>query len=220
MRVKICGITRSEDAVYAVNAGADALGFIFVRSSPRYITPEAARSIILALPPFVTPVGVFVNGARAEVLEVVEETGIRCLQLHGQETPDETEDFPVPVYKAFRVSVDFNPEILKEYHTTAYLLDTYVEGKDGVTGRIFDWKIATKAKRYGRIILGGGITPMNIADAIRIVSPYAIDVSSGVESSPGVKDRGKILQLFDAVKRAETEAVAIVRSDINAQDKS
>jgi phosphoribosylanthranilate isomerase len=202
VKVKICGIIRGEDALRAVADGVDALGFIFVPSSVRFIMPEAAREIICTLPPFVTPVGVFVNAHRAEIMRVLELTGIRCLQLHGDELPEDTEGYPVPVCKGFRVRPDFNVTYLSGYHTRACLLDTFVEGSHGGTGRAFDWNIAVQAKQYARIILGGGITPQNVTQAIRTVRPYAIDVSSGVESAPGIKDAEKIVHLMQEVRKA------------------
>lgn len=202
MMVKICGITRAEDAHAAADEGAAAVGFIFVRSSPRYIVPEAARDIIAELPPFVCPVGVFVNEPRPDVLGAIAVTGIRCLQFHGEETPAETAGYPVPVIKAFRVGDGFDPSVIGAYALPAYLLDASVDGLRGGTGRTFDWRRAKEASRFGRIILSGGITPDNIARAALAVVPYAIDVSSGVESSPGVKDRGKIRSLFENLRTA------------------
>lgn len=199
VRVKICGITRAEDAFRAVDEGADALGFVFVRSSPRCIAAEAARAIIRTLPPFVTPVGVFVNSPRDEIMKVLELTGIQSLQLHGDETPQDIEGYPVPVYKGFRVRPEFDVTLLSGYHAHACLLDAFAEGSHGGTGRTFDWNIAVRAKLHARIILGGGIGPHNVADAIRTVRPYAVDVSSGVESAPGIKDAGKIVELMREV---------------------
>ncbi len=203
VRVKICGMTRGEDALFAVDAGATALGFIFVPGSPRRVTLESARSIIRSLPPMVTPVGVFVDAARAVITETIERTGIQCLQLHGDETPEETEGYPVPVIKSFRVGADFDPGRLSAYPVHACLLDTHVEGIRGGTGRTFNWDIAVRAREYSRIIVSGGISAENVGEAIRRVRPYAIDVSSGVESSPGIKDRGKIGLLMEAVRRSD-----------------
>jgi phosphoribosylanthranilate isomerase len=200
--VKICGITREEDARAAADEGAAALGFIFARESPRAIGPDAAGRIIATLPPFVTPVGVFVNAPREEILAMIRRTGIRCLQLHGEESPSDTLGYPVPVIKAFRVGESFDPSILGAYALPAYLLDASVPGMRGGTGKTFDWSRAEGAFRYGRIMLGGGITPENVALASRTVHPYAFDVSSGVESSPGVKDRKKIRALFESLRNA------------------
>lgn len=205
MKVKICGITRIEDALDAADAGADALGFIFVRESPRYVSPETAGVIIRELPPFIVPVGVFVNARREEILDVVHRSGIRCLQLHGEETPEETVGFSLPVCKAFRVSGKFRVEELTRYRTSAYLLDAYLDGTHGGTGKEFDWRIAVEAKKYGRVILSGGLAPHNVDRAVAMVDPYAIDVNSGVESAPGVKDRKKLYALFQRLLTTRLE---------------
>jgi phosphoribosylanthranilate isomerase len=202
MIVKICGITRLEDALASADEGAAAVGFIFVRSSPRCIAPAAAAEIIRKLPPFICPVGVFVNEARAKVLTTIERTNIRCLQLHGEEPPADTVDYPVPVIKSFRVGDEFDPSVIASYSLPAYLFDAAVPGMHGGTGKTFNWRKVQEAAPYGRIILGGGITPENVAVASRTARPYAIDVSSGVESSPGVKDRQKIKNLFENLRNA------------------
>ena len=201
MIVKICGITRLEDALASAEEGAAAVGFIFVRSSPRYIAPGAAAEIIAELPPFICPVGVFVNEPRGEILSTIERTGIRCLQLHGEEQPAETAGYTVPVIKSFHVTEEFDPSVMPSYRLPAYLLDTSVAGMHGGTGKTFDWRKAVEASRFGRIILSGGITPENAAAACRTVRPYAIDVSSGVESSAGIKDRVRIRNLFENLRK-------------------
>ncbi len=203
MKVKICGITNIDDALYAAELGADALGFIFVKSSPRFVTPKAARKIIQELPPFIIPVGVFADVPKEEIVEMIEQTGIKCVQLHGNETPEQLAGFPVPVYKSFRVDSSFNPEILRRYKGSAYLLDTKISGELGGTGKTFNWEIAVKAKECGRIILAGGLTPENIIDAVRIVQPYAVDVNSGVEEHPGKKDQIKLKLLFDRLEQVK-----------------
>jgi len=204
-RVKICGITRLPDALCAAEAGASALGFIFVRNSPRYVDPDRVRSIIREIPPFVTPVGVVTDIPRSEALAVVARTGIRAIQLHGENKMSDFDDFPVPLYRVFRVSAEFDPEVLRDHKGTAFMLDTFKDGVAGGTGRTFDWNVAIEAKKFGRLILSGGINPDNAGEAIRRVSPYAIDCSSGVESSPGIKDHDKIRRLFEAVRGAENE---------------
>ena len=203
MKVKICGITNQQDAKDAVEEGANALGFIFYSKSPRYISLLDAGRIIRTLGKSVLPVGVFVNAPREEVLRAIHETGIGCVQLHGEEDPEYTQAFPVPVWKAFRVGPNFNEDELTRYHVGAYLLDAHVDGRWGGTGRTFDWEIACRAKRFGNVVLSGGITPQNVVDAVRTVRPYAIDVSSGVEISPGRKDRQKLLQLFANIRTIE-----------------
>ena len=202
MKVKMCGMTNVADALDAAEAGADSVGFIFVKTSPRYVTPETARDIIQKLPPDVIPVGVFANERRASILDIRDRTGIRCLQLHGDETPEECSGFPVPVYKAFRVGGDFRVEVLGTFDAAAYLLDTYRNGSYGGTGQTFDWNVAVAAKQFGKIVLSGGLTPENIGDAIRIVHPHGVDVSSGVESSPGKKDKNKMKEFVRRVQEA------------------
>jgi phosphoribosylanthranilate isomerase len=205
MKVKICGITNKDDALCAIELDADALGFIFVESSPRYVPPGDAKEIIRILPPFVVPVGVFVNTTRNKIYRIAEETGIRCAQLHGDEPPEEMIGLAVPAYKSFRVDGNFNPEVVRRYPGPAYLLDTYAESARGGTGETFDWTIAAQAKAYGRIILAGGLRPENIAEAVRKVRPYAVDINSGVETSPGKKDWKKLRQLFSILHRIEAE---------------
>ncbi len=203
VRVKICGITRQEDADAAVESGADALGFIFSPESPRNISLQAAKSIIQSLPPFITPVGVFVNRPRSLMEDFAATTGLRALQLHGDESPEETRGFTLPVYKAFRVGPGFELEALQRYSPSAFLLDTVASDLFGGTGKTFDWQVAVESKKYGRVILSGGLYPGNIVAAVHTVVPYAIDVNSGVESAPGIKDRSKIRNLFEQVRIAE-----------------
>jgi phosphoribosylanthranilate isomerase len=200
LKVKICGITRRDDAVAAVDAGANAVGFIFSRSSPRYIDPAKAGGIIDVLPKNVTPVGVFVNAPREEIEQAIAVSGIRCLQLHGEETVGDTGGFSLPVVKAFRVGPRFDPGALSEYMVAAFLLDTHAPDKHGGTGRVFDWNIAREAKAHGRVILSGGLNPSNVLEAIKVAEPFAIDVNSGVETRPGIKDHEKIARLFAAVR--------------------
>ncbi len=205
MKVKICGITNIDDALCAAELGADAVGFIFVDSSPRYISPAAAHAIIRALPPFVVPVGVVMNASRTAIRAIAEETGIGCVQLHGDEQPEEMTGLGLTAYKSFRVNGNFDPEILRRYPGPAYLLDTYTKNGLGGTGKTFDWDIAVEAKSFGKIILAGGLNPENIAGAIRKVRPYAVDINSGVETSPGKKDRTKLREFFSILRRLEIE---------------
>ncbi len=202
IRIKVCGITREEDARAAVEFGADALGFIFYPKSPRAIEPERAAEIIRALPPFVTSVGVFVDEPPEAVRRVVEIAGLNAVQLHGSEPPEAMAQYPGRVIKAFRVR---GPETLAElprYKVSALLLDTYKKGVMGGTGETFDWSLAVEAKQYGRIVLSGGLTPENVADAVRHVRPYAIDVSSGIETEPGIKDHGRMKRLIQNARSA------------------
>jgi phosphoribosylanthranilate isomerase len=207
-KVKICGITNGADAAAAIEAGADALGFVFYPKSPRAITREAARDIIAGLPPFVTTVGVFVNGVADMVKDIKEFCRLDKLQLHGQEGPEYCAGFPGGVIKAVRIKDAGDIDRLKEYNDNrynvrAFLLDAFVEGMPGGTGTTFDWSIAVEAKRYGRIILSGGLTPENVAEAVERVAPYAVDVSSGVElanGTGGVKDHGLVRRFIERVK--------------------
>jgi phosphoribosylanthranilate isomerase len=203
VKIKICGITRERDASAAVQAGANILGFIFIPSSKRWIEPGKAQAIIAGLPDDVVPVGVFVNASRSEICETAERTGIRLIQLHGDETPEQASGFSLPVWKAFRVKPGFDVKSLAGYEVDGFLMDTYVEGVHGGTGEQFDWEIAVAAKQFGRIILSGGITPANVAAAVAKVAPYAIDVNSGVETSPGVKDAVQIQRLFNALRQTQ-----------------
>ena len=176
MKVKICGITNLEDALVAAYLGADALGFIFAKESPRAVTPETARDIIKKLPSSIVSVGVFVNKPEEEILSIIEQTGIGCVQLHGNEMPADYSKINIPIIKAFRVNEHFQADTLEQFPAAAYLLDAYVIGTAGGTGKTFDWDTALKAKAFGRIILAGGLTPENIGDAIKKVRPYAVDI--------------------------------------------
>ncbi len=200
VRVKICGITNREDALRAVEYGADALGFVFYKGSPRYIEPEKASDIIRALPPFVSAVGVFVNEDPLEILRISALTGIDTVQLHGDEKPHSI-IYPLKVIKAIRVRELNDLEPLKEFSgCNAFLLDTYSPESYGGTGQIFNWDIAVEAKRFGRIILAGGLNPDNIERAIRWVHPYGVDVSGGVEKEKGIKDHKKLKAFIKIAK--------------------
>lgn len=203
VRVKICGITRVEDALAAVDAGADALGFMFCEASPRCVTPEQVSEILRDLPPFVARVGVFVNPSADKVLAAIAETGIDTLQFHGEETPAFCRQFGLRVIKAFRVRDAESLKPLGDFRSETWLLDSFVEGKRGGTGTVFNWDLAAQAvKRGGRVILAGGLTPENAADAVRRVRPYALDVSSGVELEPRKKDITKVQAFIAAAKGA------------------
>lgn len=203
MRVKICGLTRREDALAAVAAGADALGFIFYEPSPRHLSLPAAAEIIRAVPPFVAKVGVFVDAEAAFIQRAVAECGLDTVQLHGAEPPEFCRQFAVPVIKAFRIRDRDSLRALPAYDTVAWLLDSFVPGKPGGTGAQFNWDLAAEAKKLGcPIILAGGLTPENVAAAVAKVRPYAVDVSSGVESAPGRKDEAKVRAFIAAAKAA------------------
>ena len=193
VRVKICGITSLRDALAAVEAGADALGFMFYEESPRAVSVRQAREIIRRLPPFVSKVGVFVNATAAQVKRIARECELDTLQFHGQETPDYCARFSLPVIKAFRIRDAASVRELPAYPVAAWLLDSFVPGRLGGTGAKFNWDLAVLARQAGRpVILAGGLTPANVAKAVRRVRPYAVDVSSGVETAPGVKDADKM----------------------------
>ncbi len=203
VKVKICGITNMNDANMAVDSGADALGFIFA-SSPRSTSPETARDIIQALPPFVKSVGVFVDEDPAVIEELIDTCGLDLVQLHGSESPEVCEKFMPRTIKALRIRDDFNPQTLTIYKgkIKALLLDTYSEKMAGGTGLNFDWDLALRAKRVGiPIILAGGLDPSNIERAVSTVMPYAVDVNSGIEESPGIKSPDLVKELFERIRR-------------------
>jgi phosphoribosylanthranilate isomerase len=206
-RIKICGITRGEDALLAAELGTAALGFNFYPPSPRYIAPSSAAEIIGALPPFVTPVGVFADEASEEhILGVAGEAGVAAVQLRGPRLPAFNGPLgQYPVILAVPVGKDFSPEAISRFKASAFLLDTFDPNLAGGTGKTFDWSLAREARDYGTIILAGGLTPENVAQAIREVRPYAVDVASGVESAPGVKDAAKLRAFFAAVADADRE---------------
>jgi len=199
-RVKVCGITNLEDALSAVEAGADALGFIFYPKSSRFVEPDVAGEITRALPPFLTTVGVFVDASFEEISGIRNRCRLSAIQLHGRETPDFCARFPASVIKAFRVKGQELPEGIAGYTVDAILLDTYQKGLPGGTGKPFSWEVALEAKRFGRVILAGGLNIENIEDALSLVRPYAVDVASGVEKSPGIKNHKLMEQFIRKVK--------------------
>ncbi len=212
MKVKICGITRHEDARLALELGAWALGFVFHPPSPRRVLPEAVAEIIERLPPGTISVGVFVDAPLAEVQRTVERTGLKAVQLHGGETPAYAAAVRAErVIKAFRVKGGFDVREIDAYPGCLVLLDTYVEGSPGGTGRSCDLRIAREAQGRAPIILAGGLTPENVEEVIRAVGPEGIDVSSGVEARPGEKDPAKLRRLFEAVARASSKPPAASR---------
>jgi phosphoribosylanthranilate isomerase len=193
VKVKICGITTREDALMAVEAGADALGFVFYPLSPRHISPEDAAGIIRDLPPFAQTVGLFVDQDISVVNETADMCGLDLIQLHGDESPEYCESVRRRVIKAFRVKDISILDSLVRFRVAGCLLDAWSPAAPGGTGQTFNWGIAAEAvKRGHRIVLAGGLTPDNVAEAVRRVNPCAVDVSSGVESSPGRKDADKI----------------------------
>ena len=204
-RVKICGITTWDDARICVDLGASALGFNFYPSSPRAISPADAWNIIRRLPPFVEAVGVFVNWPPLVVDALARALRLGSVQLHGEESPKEVAELARSqrVIKAVQVGRGFRVAALSRYRRAdGLLLDGFARGLHGGTGRTLDWNLARSARRYGRIILAGGLTPDNIAEAIRVARPYAVDVASGVEARPGRKDPARLRALFTAVESA------------------
>jgi phosphoribosylanthranilate isomerase len=205
-RVKICGITRVEDALSAVNAGADAIGLVFYAPSPRAVSIAQAQQIVAALPPFISVVGLFVNAPQTEIESVLSKVRLDILQYHGDETVHDCEQINLPYYKAIRVKADTN---LLQYEAEfksakALLLDTFSEAAVGGTGQVFDWNLIPK-NLIKPVILAGGLTADNVADAIQQVRPYAADVSGGVEATKGIKDAAKIAAFMQAVAKFRSE---------------
>ncbi|VVM39952.1 N-(5'-phosphoribosyl)anthranilate isomerase [Pseudomonas fluorescens] len=203
VRSKICGITRIEDALAAVEAGADAIGFVFYAKSPRAVTVQQARAIIKALPPFITTVGLFVNASRCELGEILDAVPLDLLQFHGDEAVEDCEGWHRPYIKALRVKAGDDIAAAVDAYPSAsgVLLDTYVEGVPGGTGEAFDWSLIPQGLSKP-LILAGGLTPENVAGAVARVKPYAVDVSGGVEASKGIKDHAKIHAFIKAVRKA------------------
>ena len=202
-RIKICGITRLEDALEAVRLGVNAIGFVFA-DSPRRISSKAAREIALELPPFVDKVGVFVNEEISEIKELYSYCRLNYIQLHGDEDRAYIDTLSLPVIKAFRVKDDNILKQLKDFALSHFLLDTFDNNRQGGTGRSFDWSIAREARQFGRVILSGGLDADNIGEAIKEARPYAVDVSSGVERRPGLKDFAKMKKFVSEVYGAST----------------
>lgn len=203
-KVKICGITNAEDAAAAVDAGADALGFVFYRKSPRYIEPKLARQIIMSLPPLVTPVGVFVNEEQQVVRNLMDDCGLALAQLHGSESATYCQELGRPVLKALRVKDRSAFLALAEFRGRAgvrgFVLDAFSDQAYGGTGQVIDWQLAAEAAKVASILLAGGLTPGNVEKAIQAVQPYGLDVSSGVEMAPGKKDHEKVRAFMRAVR--------------------
>jgi phosphoribosylanthranilate isomerase len=208
LRIKICGITRIEDAVAALECGADALGFVFHSKSPRAITPDKARAIVSELQPFINSVGVFVNKEKSEVERIADHVGLNTIQLHGSESPEDC-TMCKTIIKAIRIRELIDLEPLNHYKTvSAFLLDTYSPHSIGGTGQIFNWEIAVEAKKFGKIILAGGLNPDNVEEAVRLVLPYGIDVSSGVEGrEKGKKDYKKLRLFIERARKASRDYV-------------
>lgn len=204
VKVKVCGITNAEDAWAAVEAGADALGFIFYEQSPRYVVPAVASRIIAELPPLIVTVGVFVNEGMATVRSIMDTCGLAMAQLHGDENASYCHELSRPSMKALRLKDRGSLLALAEYQgrggVRGFVLDTFSELTYGGTGQVTDWALAADVAKSTRILLAGGLTPDNVTEAIRAVRPYGVDVSSGVEAAPGKKDPAKIRAFLEAVR--------------------
>lgn len=201
-RIKICGITRSEDALACAHAGVDAIGLVFYSPSPRHVAAAQAAAIVRALPPFITTVGLFVNPAAEQVEALLNEVHLDVLQFHGDEPPEFCAGFGIPYLKAIRVKagVDLVQCAIRYQKAQGLLLDAYVEGTPGGTGLSFDWALIPPGLPLP-VILSGGLEPANVADAVRRVRPWAVDVSSGVEASKGIKDAAKIAAFIEGVRK-------------------
>jgi phosphoribosylanthranilate isomerase len=218
IRVKVCGITSAADARVAVDAGADALGFIFVEGTPRFVTPAQVAPIVRRLPPFVTPVGIFWDHGAGHVKAVAEACRLRALQFHGDEAPDDLTGYTLPVIKTIKLPPASTLEGLPEYRArdfasilryrevaSAILLDSAARWSEGEGRDPVEWTLARTIARQSdpaRIVLSGGLTPDNVARAITVVRPYAVDVNSGVEASPGRKDHDKVRRFIEEARRA------------------
>lgn len=202
--VKICGITRPEDALAAVRAGAHAIGLVFYAKSPRHVTPARAAEIIRVLPPFITAVGLFVDAPAEEVRTVLAQVPVCLLQFHGDESPAFCRQFGLPYVKAVRMRPRTDLlQYSRDYHDAkALLLDAYVEGLHGGSGAAFDWSLIPRGLPLP-VILSGGLTPENVTEAVRSVRPDAVDVSSGVESAKGIKDAQKIAAFIKGARNAD-----------------
>ncbi len=204
IKVKICGITNTADAQIAVSAGADALGFIFYSQSPRFVEPKVVKHIISELPPMVLTIGVFVNEEVKRVREIIEECGLALAQLHGDETPGYCESLERPVIRGIRLRDRGSLLAMAEYKGRAgvrgFIVDAFSESEYGGTGKKTNWALAAEAAKAAPILLAGGLTPANVQEAIQLVKPYGVDVSSGVEASPGKKDAAKVQAFIEEAK--------------------
>jgi phosphoribosylanthranilate isomerase len=202
VKIKICGITELDDALHAIACGADALGFVFYERSPRAITRKRAQTIIAALPPFVTVVGLFVNEDPRTVREIADECGLDVIQYHGDESPETLRMAPRRAIRALRVRESDTLDEINRYPASGLLLDAWVTGAFGGTGVLCNWEIAAEIAKKRPVILAGGLTPENVAAAIQTVRPYGVDVSSGVEEAPGRKDHKKVAAFIKAAQIA------------------
>ena len=201
--IKVCGLIQVDEALACVELGVQWLGFNCYQGSKRYLPPEAIASIVEQLPPAVKTVGVFVNASAKEIREILQQTGLHAAQLHGDESPGFANALQVPWFRAFRVGGDLAEEEIRSYSQELFLLDAAQTGQYGGTGHAFDWKVATRLRDHGKLLLAGGLQPANVKEAILQVRPFGVDVASGVESTLGRKDLQKVANFVTAVAQAE-----------------
>lgn len=204
--IKICGITNVEDALSAVESGADALGFNFFPNSKRFIVPEKAGEILSAIRASIARVGVFVNPERTYVHAAVRRAGLNAIQFSGNETPPEVAGYHSRIFKAIHVSDAASLQEMKSFAVDAFLLDTHRQEQFGGTGETFDWDLALRAKEFGKVILAGGLTPENVVAAVRSVRPFGVDVCSGVELQARIKDKRKMREFIERAREAHAES--------------
>ena len=200
VKVKVCGMTSLKDALNAVEGGADAVGFIFYKKSPRSVTMKTVREIVLELPPFVDTVGVFVDETAEQINKIADYCNLDIIQLHGDESPTFCKKIRRKVIKAFRIKDMQSVKKISNFQVSGFLLDTFSENLHGGTGKVFDWNLALPAKKFGPVIMAGGLTPNNVQQAVRQIRPYGVDVCSGVESEPGIKDHKKVRAFLNNAK--------------------
>ena len=200
VKVKVCGMTSLKDALVAVEGGADAVGFIFYKKSPRSVTMKTVREIVLELPPFVDTVGVFVDETAEQINKIADYCNLDIIQLHGDESPTYCKKIRRKVIKAFRIKDMQSVKKISNFQVSGFLLDTFSEKLHGGTGKVFDWNLALPAKKFGPVIMAGGLTPNNVQQAVRQIRPYGVDVCSGVESEPGIKDHKKVRAFLNNAK--------------------
>ena len=200
VKVKVCGMTNLKDAMVAVEEGADAVGFIFYKKSPRSVTMKTVREIVLELPPFVDTVGVFVDETAEQINKIADYCNLDIIQLHGNESPTFCKKIRRKVIKAFRIKDMQSVKKISNFQVSGFLLDTFSDNLHGGTGKVFDWNLALPAKKFGPVIMAGGLTPNNVQQAVRQIRPYGVDVCSGVESEPGIKDHKKVRAFLNNAK--------------------
>ena len=200
VKVKVCGTTSLKDALLIANNGADAVGFIFYKESPRNISPKEVKEIVAQMPPLIETIGVFVNETSDKINRIAEQCRLTAVQLHGTESPAFCRRIKRRVIKAIRVKDAESLKGISGYNVSGFLLDTYDDECKGGTGKIFDWNLALRAKKQGPVILAGGLNPYNVYTAIHRVRPYGVDVCSGVEKLPGIKDPTKIREFIKSVR--------------------